>query len=73
MADHAVIQTQAGTTRSDQPIPDTGLKSLLLIASVLGEQLDVARLRHEHIGPRQLASADNFARIALAEGLKARL
>jgi ATP-binding cassette, subfamily B, bacterial HlyB/CyaB len=39
---------------------------------VLGEQLDVAKLQHEHIEPGRVADGEDVLRIARAEGLKAR-
>ena len=55
-----------------QPTLDSGLVSLWLVASVLGERLDIDRLRHEFIPAGNLASADDLIRIARADKLKAR-
>ena len=51
---------------------DSGLASLWLIASVLGQQFDVERLRHEYLQPGASSTSDDLLRIARVEGLKAR-
>ena len=63
------MQLTGGWHRSDAL--DTGLASLWLLASILGERLDIERLRHEYISPGSLAGANDLIRIARAEGLKA--
>ena len=58
-------------TNSFSSSGDSGLLSLCLVATVLGERLNIERLRHEYILAAK-ASADDLVRIARLEGLKAR-
>ena len=54
------------------PAIDTGLESLCLLASILGERLDPARIRHEHLSIGAPATGDDLLRIARSEGFKSR-
>jgi subfamily B ATP-binding cassette protein HlyB/CyaB len=52
--------------------PDSGIEALCLLATILGERLDPAQLRHQYLAPGRLASADDVLRIARREGYRAR-
>ena len=55
-----------------QEAQDSGLASLWLLGTVLGERINIDRARHEHLSHGRPASADDLVRIARGEGLKAR-
>ncbi|MDB5595128.1 MAG: hypothetical protein JWM36_2089, partial [Hyphomicrobiales bacterium] len=72
MFDRGAVVPNSEVERPEPPALDSGLASLWLSASVLGERLDIERLRHEHIAPGAFATADDLIRIARGEKLKSR-
>jgi subfamily B ATP-binding cassette protein HlyB/CyaB len=64
-------QAARAASNDDQPA-DSGIEALCLLATILGERLDPAQLRHEYLQPGRPASADDLMRIARREGYRAR-
>lgn len=51
---------------------DSGLASLWLVGTVLGERINIDRVQHDYLSHGGQATADDLVRIARGEGLKAR-
>jgi hypothetical protein len=56
-------QAARAASNDDRPA-DSGIEALCLLATILGERLDPAQLRHEYLQPGRPASADDLLRIA---------
>jgi subfamily B ATP-binding cassette protein HlyB/CyaB len=57
---------------NDDPPADSGIETLCLLASILGERLDPTQLRHEYLQPGSPASANDLVHIARRQGYRAR-
>ena len=57
---------------AESTVLDSGLASLWLVGTVLGERINIGRVQHDYLPHGGPATADDLVRIARGEGLKAR-